>query len=326
MLDTLTLAEAARLDRGGRVRRRAAWRRRCARRRTSCDTPAAALLLPSLRAAAKRCAALQGRRSSRRTREHPRVSGEGDSSRAKACPIPPGEVATTPDAGRAIARTHRRHGGGEGAGARRRPRQGRRRQARQDAGRSARRSASRSSACRSRGSRSRRCSSPPAADIASEAYVGIIVDRASKTRRVHGEPRRRHRHRGGRRDDAREDPAASRSIRATGCSRIEAMRLGFFLYRRRRSRCARPRRSCSSSTARSSTAARSLAEINPLVTTPDGRGRRARRQDGDRRQRARSPPRHRGAARRERGGAERGRRRATRTSPSSSSTATSAAS
>ena len=43
----------------------------------------------------------------------------------------------------------------------------------------------------------------------------------------------------------------------------------------------------------------SLAEINPLVTTPDGRGGRARRQDGDRRQRARSASRPRRAARRD---------------------------
>ena len=42
----------------------------------------------------------------------------------------------------------------------------------------------------------------PAADIASEAYVGIILDRASQEAGVHGEPGRRHRHRGSRREDA----------------------------------------------------------------------------------------------------------------------------
>ncbi len=59
----------------------------------------------------------------------------------------------------------------------------------------------------------------PAADIASEAYVGVIVDRASQDAGVHGEPGRRHRHRGGRRQDARRRSSACAWTRATGSCR-----------------------------------------------------------------------------------------------------------
>ena len=47
----------------------------------------------------------------------------------------------------------------------------------------------------------------PAADIATESYLGLIMDREIAAAGVHGELRRRYRHRGGRREDAREDPA-----------------------------------------------------------------------------------------------------------------------
>ena len=48
-------------------------------------------------------------------------------------PIPPGEVATTPEEAEAIARKFGSDGRGQGAGSRRRTRKSRRRQARQDA-------------------------------------------------------------------------------------------------------------------------------------------------------------------------------------------------
>ena len=66
----------------------------------------------------------------------------------------------------------------------------------------------------------------------------------------------------------------------------------------------------------------SLAEINPLMVTGDGRRDGARRQDELRRQRALPPPGHRGDARPRGGEPARGRGRRSSTSTTSSSTAT----
>ncbi len=96
------------------------------------------------RAGGTRCTAMQERRS-----RHDRHDAYGervniheyqakDLLRGEGVPIPPGEVATTPAEAEAIARKIRRHGRGEGAGARRRSRQGGRREAREDAGGGAR--------------------------------------------------------------------------------------------------------------------------------------------------------------------------------------------
>ena len=79
--------------------------------------------------------------------------------------------------------------------------------------RSARRSPARSSACSSSrtrpgpaGQKVRRLLIEEGADIKKELYVGMVVDRAHAARRADGELRRRHGHRGSRREDAGEDP------------------------------------------------------------------------------------------------------------------------
>ena len=121
----------------------------------------------------------------------------------------------------------------------------------EDAGRGAGRSRRRSSACRSRDSPCRRCSSSPAADIATESYVGIIIDRATKRPVFMVSPA------GG--IDIEEVAAKTpekilklpvdHALRPA--CRTRRSRLGFFLYRRRQAGAAPPRRSWSSSTRRS---------------------------------------------------------------------------
>ena len=188
--------------------------------------------------------------------------------RREGVPIPPGEVATTPDEVEPIARRFggtvvvkaQVHAGGRGKA-------GGVKLAKTPA--EATRVASKILGMQIKGLRSRRCSSPPAADIATEAYVGIIVDRASKKRGVHGEPRRRHRHRGSRRDRRPRRSSSCPSTRATACSRIEAMRLGFFLYDDVEEG-ARGRDDHAAALRAFMTSGASLAEINPLVTTPAG--------------------------------------------------------
>ena len=108
-----------------------------------------------------------------------------------------------------------------------------------------------------------------AADIASEAYVGIILDRASKKPVFMVSPA------GGidieevAANDAREDHQLPVDPRY-GLQPYQAMRLGFFLYDDIEEGARRPRRSCSSSITAFMENGASLAEINPLVTTPDG--------------------------------------------------------
>ena len=184
-------------------------------------------------------------------REHPRISGEGDPARATACRSRRARSRPRPTQAEAIATKHRRHGGGEGAGARRRPRQGRRREARQDARRRRSENASKILGMQIKGLTVEKVLVTAAADIAQRGVRRHHPRPRDEEAGVHGEPGRRHRHRGGRGEDAREDPQAARSTRATGCSRTRRCELGFFLYRRRRRRRAPPRRSCSSSTRRS---------------------------------------------------------------------------
>ena len=90
----------------------------------------------------------------------------------------------------------------------------------------------------------------PAADIASEAYVGIILDRASKKPVFMVSPA------GGIdiEEVAAKTPEKILKLPVDtryGLQPYQAMRLGFFLYRRRQAGRAPPRRSCSSSTRRS---------------------------------------------------------------------------
>ena len=56
------------------------------------------------------------------------------------------------------------------------------------------------------------------AAIANEFYLALLVDRETCARRLHRLDRGRHGHRGGRRQDAREDPAPSRSTRRPASS------------------------------------------------------------------------------------------------------------
>ncbi len=61
-------------------------------------------------------------------------------------------------------------------------------------------------------------------DIARELYLGLLVDRADQPRQLRRLDRGRHGHRGGRREDAREDPARSASIRPPATSRFHGRR------------------------------------------------------------------------------------------------------
>ena len=168
--------------------------------------------------------------------------------------------------------------GGQGADPRRRPRQGRRRQARALDRRGARRWPGRSSACSSSrirpgptGQTVRRLLIEEGADIKKELYVGDGRRPRHAARRADGERRRRHGHRGSRGEDAGEDPQGLH-------------RSGHGPDRR-----ARPTRSRARSAFRDADAAAgardvrrrsialfdetdaSLAEINPLIVTGDGK-------------------------------------------------------
>ena len=177
---TLTLAEAARLDarsvrrgeHGAESSRRRGlrathWRPRYYYR--ACARP---------RSGARRC---RNERSSRRTREHSRVSGKGNSAAGRRADST-GRGRDDARAGRADRATVRRHGRGEGAGARGRARQGRRRQAREDAGRGGGGRAAKILGMQIKGLTVEKVLVTAAADIETEAYVGIIIDRASKRR------------------------------------------------------------------------------------------------------------------------------------------------
>ena len=189
-------------------------------------------VITELIAARTRCAAKQGRPSQRRPREHPRVSGEGDPARARACRSRRARSPRRPTRprrsrskiGGTVVVKAQVHAGGRGkAGGvklAKTPAEAREK------------SRARSSACRSRGSPSRRCSSPTAADIASEAYVGIILDRATKKPVFMVSPA------GGIdiEEVAAKTPEKILKLPVDtryGLQPFQAMQLGFFLYRRR---------------------------------------------------------------------------------------------
>ena len=218
----------------------------------------------------------------------------------------------------------RRHGRDQGAGARRRSRQGGRREAGRDAGGGGRGAPRQILGMQIKGLTVHKVLVAPAADIASETYVGLIVDRESQRPVFMVSPA------GGIDIEEVAPRRPRRSCRLPvdpryGLLPHQALALAFSLYddiapgpgRRRHPAEALPRLLANGA---------SLAEINPLVITPGRRGPGARRQGRRRRQRARPASRPRRAARRGRRGPERGRGAPRRASPSSSSTATSAAS
>ena len=187
--------------------------------------------------------------------------------RAAGIPVPPGEIATTPDEAERLARQYggtvvvkaQVHAGGRGkAGGvklAKNPEE-------------ARAHASRILGMEIKGLSVQKVLVTPAADIASEAYVGIIVDRASKRAVFMVSPA------GGIdiEEVAANTPEKLRRLPVDpryGLQQFQAMQLAFFLYDDvKRARAAAKilqqlYRAFMDSGA-------SLAEINPLVTTPDG--------------------------------------------------------
>ena len=201
--------------------------------------------------------------------------------RSTASPVPRGIPAFTVDeavAGGAVAR--RAGVGRQGADPCRRPRQGRRRQARAARSTKCAARAARSSACSSSrtrpvpdGQKVRRLLIEEGADIKKELYVGMVVDRGTQRVALMASSRRRHGHRGGRRDTRRRRSTRSSSIRRTGLTDAEADDVARKIgipdgeRRRRRARC------CRASTSAFDETDASLAEINPLIVTGDGKRR-----------------------------------------------------
>jgi succinyl-CoA synthetase beta subunit len=190
-----------------------------------------------------------------------------DIFRRHGIPVPPGEVAATPEEAEQIARQYggtvvvkaQVHSGGRGKA-------GGVKLAKTPA--EARTLASQILGMRIKDLPVQRVLVTPAADIASEAYVGIIVDRASKRAVFMVSPA------GG--IDIEEVAAKTpdKIMRlgvdpAFGLLPFEAMRLGFFLYNDvKKARAAA--RIMEQLYAAFMGAGASLAEINPLVTTPAG--------------------------------------------------------
>ncbi len=182
-------------------------------------------------------------------------------------PIPPGEVATTPEEAEAIARKFggtvvvkaQVHAGGRGkAGGvklAKTPEE-------------ARDVAAKILALRIKDLPVQKVLVTPAADIASEAYVGVIVDRSSKRAVLMVSPA------GGIdiEEVAAKTPEKIRRLPVDpryGFQAFEAMQLGFFLYDDvKKARAAAKIMQQLYSAFVSSGG--SLAEINPLVTTPTG--------------------------------------------------------
>lgn len=190
-----------------------------------------------------------------------------DIFRAAGIPIPPGEVATTPDEAERIARKFggtvvvkaQVHAGGRGkAGGvklAKTPEE-------------ARKVAGQILALTIKGLPVKKVLVTPAAEIATEAYVGVIVDRASKRPVFMVSPA------GG--IDIEEvaaktpDKIRRRAVDPRyGLQAYEAMQLGFFLYsevKQARAAAKIMQQLYSAFIANGG----SLAEINPLVTTPQG--------------------------------------------------------
>ena len=187
--------------------------------------------------------------------------------RARGIPIPPGEIATTPPEAEALARKYgtmvvvkaQVHAGGRGKA-------GGVKLAKTPA--EARAVAEKILGMQIKGLTVKKVLVTPAADIATEAYVGIIVDRASKRAVFMVSPA------GGIdiEDVARTDPdkIMRRPVDPRyGLQTFEAMQMGFFLYKDGKQ--ARAAAKIMMQLYEGFVAAgASLAEINPLVTTPDG--------------------------------------------------------
>ncbi|HKO16896.1 MAG TPA: ADP-forming succinate--CoA ligase subunit beta [Gemmatimonadaceae bacterium] len=187
--------------------------------------------------------------------------------RAEGVPIPPGRVATTPDEAAEIAREYggtvvvkaQVHAGGRGkAGGVKLAK----------SPEEARAVASRILGMQIKGLTVHQALVTPAADIASEAYVGIIVDRAAKRPVFMVSPA------GG--IDIEEVAATTpeKILKLPvdtryGLQPYQAMQLGFFLYGdvKKVRAVARIMQQLYASFMRNGC---SLAEINPLVTTPNG--------------------------------------------------------
>jgi succinyl-CoA synthetase beta subunit len=187
--------------------------------------------------------------------------------RARGIPIPPGEIATTPAEAEALARRYGRvvvvkaqvHAGGRGKA-------GGVKLAKTPA--ETRAVAEKILGMQIKGLTVEKVLVTPAADIATEAYVGIIVDRASKRAVFMVSPA------GGIdiEEVAKTDPGKIMRHPVDpryGLQMYEAMQMGFFLYRDGKQARAAARIMMQLYEAFAAAGA-SLAEINPLVTTPDG--------------------------------------------------------
>ena len=187
--------------------------------------------------------------------------------RGHGVPIPPGEIATTPERAEALAREYggtvvvkaQVHAGGRGKA-------GGVKLAKSPA--EAREHASRILGMQIKGLTVEQVLVTPAADIAAEAYVGIIVDRKSKKPVFMVSPA------GG--IDIEEVAATTpeKILRVPvdpryGLMSFQAMRMAFFLYDDVKQVRAAAKIMAQLYEAFMDSGA-SLAEINPLVTTPDG--------------------------------------------------------
>ena len=187
--------------------------------------------------------------------------------RARGIPIPPGEVATTPDEVEALARKYNSmvvvkaqvHAGGRGKA-------GGVKLAKTPA--EARAVAGKILGMQIKGLTVEKVLVTPAADITTEAYVGIIVDRSSKRAVFMVSPA------GGIdiEEVAKTDPGKIMRHPVDpryGLLTFEAMEMGFFLYKDGKQARAAAKIMMQLYDAFIAAGA-SLAEINPLVTIPDG--------------------------------------------------------
>ena len=183
-------------------------------------------------------------------------------------PIPPGDIATTPERAEELAREYggtvvvkaQVHTGGRGkaGGVKLAKTPGETRDV-----------ASKILGMKIKGLTVEKVLVTPAADIATEAYVGVIVDRASKRAVFMVSPA------GGIdiEEVAATDPEKIMRLAVDpryGLLAYEAMQMGFFLYKdvKQARAAAQIMRQLYDAFV---TSGASLAEINPLVTTPDGR-------------------------------------------------------
>ncbi len=188
--------------------------------------------------------------------------------RGHGIPIPPGDIATTPERAEALAKEYgttvvvkaQVHAGGRGKA-------GGVKLAKTPT--EAREIASKILGMKIKGLTVEKVLVTPAADIATEAYVGVIVDRASKRAVFMVSPA------GGIdiEEVAATDPEKIMRLPVDprfGLQAYEAMQMGFFLYKdvKQARAAAQIMRQLYDAFVASGA---SLAEINPLVTTPEGK-------------------------------------------------------